>query len=114
MLNYFAVVIMVPPISERGRRNNKEDMISELSDCIIHSYFNLSGYQNCCSNLRFTKEMERYWKQIPSLTFTSTEFSTSDKLSIFISSLFSIIIGFGIRTGEGNGLINSIINHTYQ
>jgi len=63
MLNYFAVEIMVPPIPDRGRRNNNEDMISELSDCIIIqilSYLDTKiAVQTCVLS---KKSMERYLK----------------------------------------------------
>jgi len=85
MLNYFAVKIMVPPMPKRGRRNNNEDMISELSDCInIHilSYLDAKiAVQTCV----LSKRWEYLWKKIPSLTLDSTQFSTSYKLSTFLS-----------------------------
>lgn len=85
MLNYFAVETMVPLIPKRGRRNNNEDMISELSDCIIiHilSYLNTKIAVRTCV---LSKRWKDIWKKMSSLTLISTQFSTSYKFSTFLS-----------------------------
>jgi hypothetical protein len=85
MLNYYAVETMVPPIPKRGRRNNNEDMISELSDCIIIQILSYLDTRIAVQTCILSKRWKDIWKRIPSLTFTSTEFSPSDKQSIFLS-----------------------------
>jgi hypothetical protein len=85
MLNYFAVKIMVPPIPKRGRRNNNDDMISELSDCIIIEPLSYLDTRIAVQTCILSKRWKDISKQIPSLTLTSTQFSTSDKISIFLS-----------------------------
>jgi len=84
MLNNFAVEIMVPPIPKKGRRNNNEDMISELSDCIIIHILSYLDAKIAVQTCVLSKRWEDLWKKIPSFTLDSTQLSTSNKLSIFL------------------------------
>ncbi|KEH41307.1 F-box/RNI/FBD-like domain protein [Medicago truncatula] len=76
---------MVPPIPKRGRSNNNEDMISELSDCIIIHILSYLDAKIAVQTCLLSKRWENLWKKIPSLTLDSTQFSTSYKLSTFLS-----------------------------
>ncbi|XP_045826035.1 F-box protein At4g22280-like [Trifolium pratense] len=81
---------MIPPDNKRGRRDNNEDRLSDLPDCVLLHILSFLNSKHAVQTCVLSPRWKHLWKCIPTLILHSSEFSNAKKLGIFVTKILNL------------------------
>jgi hypothetical protein len=75
---------------ERGSNKHNKDRISDLPDCLLHHILSFSNPKQAVQTCILSKRWKNIWRTLPTLTLTSSHFTTLMAFTKFYSNIFSL------------------------